>query len=105
MLLIKLLKLNVVLRGRVHNPAFILTNSTTIIVMPYWSISYALFTTALINFLYEQYLTNLKLQGKRSITIYGYFRVVRRIQLALMPLCNWDTLLQRAAKTRRICPC
>lgn len=31
------------------------------------------------NFLYEQQLTNLKPQGKRSVTIYGYSRAVQRI--------------------------
>jgi len=31
------------------------------------------------NFLYEQHLTNLKLQGKRPATIDAYSRAVRRI--------------------------
>ncbi|MFT7007212.1 MAG: integrase/recombinase XerD [Colwellia sp.] len=30
------------------------------------------------NYLYEQYLINLRLQGKRSSTIDGYSRAVRR---------------------------
>ncbi len=48
-------------------------------MMRYWSISMNTSQAQRYNYLYEQHLINLRLQGKRPSTIDGYSRAVRRI--------------------------
>ncbi|WP_083543996.1 phage integrase N-terminal SAM-like domain-containing protein [Moritella sp. JT01] len=45
----------------------------------YWSYQYQRFQLKRFNLLYEQHLSNLRLQGKRPTTIDGYSREVRCI--------------------------
>ena len=47
--------------------------------MRYWSIPMNTSQKQRYNYLYEQHLINLCLQGKRPATIYAYSRAVRRI--------------------------
>lgn len=48
-------------------------------MMRYWSIPMNTSQAQHYNYLYEQHLINLRLQGKRPSTIEAYARVVRRI--------------------------
>ena len=57
----------------------ILNNSIVTSMMRYWSIPMNTSQAQRYNYLYEQHLINLRLQGKRPSTIDAYARAVRRI--------------------------